>query len=535
MSQLKGLWVKREESTVGVEDGELTVKLKLDGGLSKSVSGIGVHESTITNEMLEDGAITENKLADAYLKSDGTSLITSDQDAGGFQVVDVESPVEMSDLATKYYVDNELQGLDFQQDIFGIQEDALFEPTLEAGTRYIITNSGLLHNNFGVIAGLENNDIVEYTGTEWIVAYDVSVQGEGAICWNRNSQFFNVFNGSAWIQFGGLSQVVAGVGVEKVDDDLILNVDETSIEIESDVAQLKALGITKTHLSADAVGNGLTGLNGDALLVTTGNGLEATTDVHLTQLESQWDINNRTVKNIKTPQSDKQITDFKTLKENLLFHFSEQVVLTADMIAQKAIELHYSPDHDSRSATDISVHTGPVLNHGHHFTISDNVLSWEGKAPENILSAGDVVIVSYFVDRVHHAIVIKWTAELVQRLGNEEYVLSLLLLSDGTILAGTQPNGQIWKSTDNGTSFNLVQRLGSEEYIYSLCSLSDGTILAGTAPNGQVWKSTDNGTSFNLVQRLGSETLIRCFSQLNDMSVLVGTYPTGQIWKLTRS
>ena len=79
--------------------------------------------------------------------------------------------------------------------------------------------------------------------------------------------------------------------------------------------------------------------------------------------------------------------------------------------------------------------------------------------------------------------------EYVQRLGGYTRVLSLADLGSGVVLAGTNPSGQVYKSTDSGATWSLVQRLGSETYVYSLLDLGSGVVLAGTYPTGQIYKS----------------------------------------------
>ena len=57
-----------------------------------------------------------------------------------------------------------------------MQEDATLDPGLapSTGDRYIILNSSNLNSNFGVISGVENNDIVEFNGTIFEVSFDAS-------------------------------------------------------------------------------------------------------------------------------------------------------------------------------------------------------------------------------------------------------------------------------------------------------------------------------------------------------------------------
>ena len=77
---------------------------------------------------------------------------------------------------------------------------------------------------------------------------------------------------------------------------------------------------------------------------------------------------------------------------------------------------------------------------------------------------------------------------LIQRLGTETYVYSLVSLGGGVALAGTGTTGQIYKSTDSGATWSLIQRLGTETYVLSLVSLGGGVALAGTGTTGQIYR-----------------------------------------------
>jgi len=65
--------------------------------------------------------------------------------------------------------------------VLDIQTDALLDPgaTPTTGDRYIITDKDNLHANFGVISGIGNNDIVEYTGAAFEVDFDASEASDG--------------------------------------------------------------------------------------------------------------------------------------------------------------------------------------------------------------------------------------------------------------------------------------------------------------------------------------------------------------------
>ena len=52
---------------------------------------------------------------------------------------------------------------------------------------------------------------------------------------------------------------------------------------------------------------------------------------------------------------------------------------------------------------------------------------------------------------------------------------------------------------DKGT-WSLIQQLGTESYVYSLVNLGGGVALAGTGETGQIYRSADNGLTWSLIQ-----------------------------------
>lgn len=88
----------------------------------------------------------------------------------------------------------------YQQPVLDIQVDATLDPgaSPSIGDRYIIENSAALHANFGTISGIGDDDIVEYDGSNFIIAWDASAQGAGACAFDKDSSTKYCFNGSEW-------------------------------------------------------------------------------------------------------------------------------------------------------------------------------------------------------------------------------------------------------------------------------------------------------------------------------------------------
>lgn len=238
---------------------------------------------------------------------------------GSYTVTGLVAPSNGTDAATKAYVDAAIAGLDFQADVLDVQTDNTLDPgaTPTTGDRYIITDSGNLHPNFGTITGLGDGDIVEYDGADFVVVYDVSAEGAGAIAWSTDDASFQYYDGSSWGEFGGIDALVAGVGLVKSGNTLNINMgagiaqlpsDEVGIDVHTTGAlelidptletastatdaviavkldgstlaraagglSVANAGVTETQLATSVAGNGITGGNGTSLSVVADTGI----------------------------------------------------------------------------------------------------------------------------------------------------------------------------------------------------------------------------------------------------------------------
>ena len=121
-------------------------------------------------------------------------------------------------------IENALSGLDFQADVLGMENQFAGTPG-----RYIIIDGAQ-----GLHATTSNTmDIIEVDagGNETKLAYDVSARGPGALVWNRASSMFMRWDGATWSQFGGISGVTAGNGIEKSGDTISVKAANASITV----------------------------------------------------------------------------------------------------------------------------------------------------------------------------------------------------------------------------------------------------------------------------------------------------------------
>ena len=107
-------------------------------------------------------------------------------------------------------ISQEVEELAFQGDILAIQVDDTLDPGATPGTgdRYILTAVGDLHANFGTITkdldgsllDLGNNDIVQFNGAEFRIAFDASETEPGATIWNADTLSFYRWLGGMWLE-----------------------------------------------------------------------------------------------------------------------------------------------------------------------------------------------------------------------------------------------------------------------------------------------------------------------------------------------
>jgi hypothetical protein len=251
---------------------------------------------------------------------------------GSKTVTGLAAPVNSTDAVRLTDMENALAGLDFQPDVLDVQVDNALDPTATpaTGDRYIIKDSANLHANFGTIAGIGDNDIVQYDGSAFVVAYDVSVKGPGALAWNRAGVYWQRYDGTDWADFGGLAGVNPGVGLSKTgnlievnlgagisqlpadeigidfkpdgglwlvdpttglastatDSLLAIKLDGNSLVTASTGLKIKANGVTATEIATSSISDGLQGAGGTAISVKANTGI--TVDGSGVGVDTSW-------------------------------------------------------------------------------------------------------------------------------------------------------------------------------------------------------------------------------------------------------
>lgn len=270
------------------------VQAELDATqMGAGLNSNGTYSSPASSNYL--GAATSLKAADILLdiqiKNANNSIVATNAEVankvnragdtmlgnlslGGFKLLSVGNPTNPNDGVNKAYVDGLVSGLQFQDDIENIQVDGSLNPgeNPSIGDRYILTNPADLHWNFGTIVDLTVNDIVQYDGTNFFVAYKTDIASEGIITWDRFSNSFYLYSNDSWAPFGGLSGVTAGDGLGKTGNTVFVNMGAGITLLPSDEVGVDLFSTSGLFLTVDGLASS-TASNARLSLLLEGNSL----------------------------------------------------------------------------------------------------------------------------------------------------------------------------------------------------------------------------------------------------------------------
>jgi len=301
-SMLAGSIANSKLANSSVTVGSTSIDL---GGSATAIAG--VTELDVDNVNVNGNTIsTTNSNGNLVLDPNGTGTV----DVSSARITNVATPTATGDAANKAYVDAQLQGLDVKNSV-----------------RVATTANGTLASAFAngeTVDGvtLATNDRIliknQSTGSENGI-YTVNASGAPtrATDFDSNSEvtggaFFFVEEGTAnadngfaltndgaitvgttalvFTQFSGAGQLTAGDGLAKSGNTFSVNVDDSSIEINSDTLRVKASGITNAMLAGSIdltakvtgalpIGNGGIGITsapkGSVLVANTANTISA--------------------------------------------------------------------------------------------------------------------------------------------------------------------------------------------------------------------------------------------------------------------
>jgi hypothetical protein len=243
----------------------------LSGLQSLNVDNINVNGNTI--------AATDTN-GNLSLAANGTGTIA----ANNFRISGLAEPVNPNDAATKAYVDARSAGLDPKASVrVATTENVALTGTpsidgisIVAGNRVLVKNQTVAtQNGIYIVAAdawVRSSDFdqdQEVTAGVFFFVEEGVTNGDAGFVLTTNNQVTIGVSELTFTQFSGTGQIVAGSGLQKVGNEISVNVAGTGgIEIVADNLQLKS----------SLAGAGLTYLNGVLDLVGTSNRITVNAD-----------------------------------------------------------------------------------------------------------------------------------------------------------------------------------------------------------------------------------------------------------------
>lgn len=268
---------------------DLSGYLKADG--SVDMTGVLTLNSADQSAAGDTAAVSKgfvNTLLAGKL-SVSAGALTANLSAGNFGISNLAAPVNPTDAARKVDIENALSGLNWKEDIDALQADDVLQPQKVEGKRYVLTNVASLHADFGTIAGVVNNVIVEYQTDAFVIVFTPTEdRAEGAIAWNSATNQYVRFDGSAWSTFGGMASVTAGAGLTQVGNEISVDLDAAGgLLINSEGVALKLDGATLAASSSGVkIADGGVGY-AQIAAAALGEGLKRNTSTSKIELDTQ--------------------------------------------------------------------------------------------------------------------------------------------------------------------------------------------------------------------------------------------------------
>jgi len=201
----------------------------------------------------------------------GNNTFTGTLDATGGGTISVSTPVSGTDAANKNYVDSVAQGLDWKQ---SVRASTGSDITL-SGVQTIDGVAGVAGDRVLVKAQTDptENGIYTMLSGSWTRTADADVDSEVTAGMAVFVEEGGLYGDSGWVlttdnpislgtdpltftQFSGAGSIIAGSGLSKTGNTLDVNVDNSTIEINSDTLRIKDLGVTTAKINAQAVTTG---------------------------------------------------------------------------------------------------------------------------------------------------------------------------------------------------------------------------------------------------------------------------------------
>jgi hypothetical protein len=255
--------------------GTTTVSL---GGTSTSLTGLT--ELSVDNLNINGNQIeSTNANGDIVINPIGTGSL----DVSGSKIINLAEPIEPTDAATKYYVDNAVSGLSWKDAInllainnvtltgststlvidghsaLDVTDNNVYrilligQNTVSENGIYVYTDNG---TSYSLVRAQNSDTYQELIGASVYVLEGVEYAATG---WVQSNHYLSSFAGQTWVQFSGAGAYSAGAGLGQTGTQFFVNVASNGgLEITNDAIQLTSTiagaGLTLTNGILDITG-----------------------------------------------------------------------------------------------------------------------------------------------------------------------------------------------------------------------------------------------------------------------------------------
>jgi hypothetical protein len=240
-----------------------------DSSIEIGGTGIRIKNGGVTNEMLS-GAISDDKLAETYIKADGTVAFTGEVDGGGNKITNIGNATNPNDAVTYAQLNGVATNTSYRHPVDLADTTNLTLPTgnvtidgiaVDGGDFVLFTNitaptvDDKIYTAEGAVGAITGWHIRE---VQEVKTGSTSTDKEGRDATNGtasngdtiwvtdgtlNKGKRSTFNGTEWVFTGGNEYISAGIGLSRAGDVLNVNMgagitalpsDEVGIDLQTD-------------------------------------------------------------------------------------------------------------------------------------------------------------------------------------------------------------------------------------------------------------------------------------------------------------